>query len=138
MLDGDASYDPADVGKLYQALQIAPVACGARSVLVYDVKSFIHALGGSLISKLGSLLFLTWNPDICTGYWGFRGGALRQIRVTAAGFELEANLFTQCAKHHLKMQVVRVNYTKREGEAKLTTLDAWKILLRLLSDRFTS
>jgi glycosyltransferase involved in cell wall biosynthesis len=137
MLDGDASYDPREVGKLYKALQSSPVASGARSTVIFDPKSLIHTIGGSLISWLGSLLFLRWNPDICTGYWGFRGEALKKLRIDAQGFELEANIFTQAAKRGFGVAVVPVSYAKRAGEAKLTTLDAFKILLKLLKDRLS-
>ncbi len=87
---------------------------------------------------LGSLLFFTWNPDITSGYWGFRGSALRKMNITAEGFELEANLFGQASKRGLKTRCFPINYRKRLGEAKLSFVDALKIIPRLLHERLSA
>ncbi len=137
MLDGDASYDPHDVSKMARALETAPAAAGNRSLLIHDVTSLTHAIGGTLISWMGSLLFLRWNPDICTGYWGFRGSALKKLRITANGFDLEANLFSEAAKKGIACANVPVGYAKRKGVAKLTFIDALGIVVRLVQDRFS-
>jgi dolichol-phosphate hexosyltransferase len=138
MLDGDASYDPADLGKVYSALKTNSVVSGVRSTLAYDLKSATHVVGGTAISWFGSVLFMRYNPDICTGYWGFTGSALKSMKITASGFDLEANLFSEAAKRGLKATTVPVSYSKREGESKLTVADALKIVGRLAKDRFSN
>lgn len=138
MLDADASYDGSEVGKLAAALDSCDVVCGTRKILVHNPRSLVHVIGGQLISAFGSLLFLSWNPDITSGYWGFRGSALKKMRITAQGFDLEANLFAQAAKKGLKACCVPINYRKRLGEAKLSFLEALRILPRLLAERFSS
>ncbi len=139
MIDGDASYNPKEVGKLLKQMGRNDIVTGSRQILVHDFKSFIHVLGGQLISWLGSLLFWHWNPDICTGYWAFRGKALKKLKqkLTAKKFELEADLFTTACKLGLRHASVPVSYAKRKGESKLMFTDALKILLKIIEARFS-
>lgn len=137
MLDADATYSPSDAKKLVAELRAgADVACGSRKVLVYNLKSLFHAIGGRVITLLASLLFLKWHSDFTTGYWAFKGSALKKMQVTAQGFNLEANLFAETAKRNLSLIVVPVEYGKRVGTAKLSTFDAFKILFSLIKYRF--
>jgi len=137
MLDADASYDGSEIGVFAEKLDSCEVVYGSRKILVHNFTSFVHVVGGQLISVFGSVLFLQWNPDITSGYWGFRGSALKKMRITAQGFDLEANLFGQAAKKGLKACCVPINYRKRLGEAKLSFVDALKIIPRLLAERFS-
>ena len=138
MLDADASYSPQDAPTLVQKiLEGAEVASGNRAILVFNLRSLAHAIGGRAISLLASLLFLKWHPDFTSGYWAFRASALKKIRVVADEFDLEANLFAECAKRGLKLAIVPVSYQKRVGEAKLGSLDALKIFASLLKYRFS-
>ncbi|MBI3588089.1 glycosyltransferase [Candidatus Micrarchaeota archaeon] len=137
MLDADGSYSPAELGSFVAALRDCDVATGARPVFIHSLRSLFHVIGGSLISLLGSALYLHYNPDICTGYWGFRGSALVALApaITAKGFDLEADLFSQSAKKGLKMRLVPISYSKRVGKSKLSFPDGLKIVTRLLQDR---
>ncbi len=138
MLDADYTYSPADAKELIWAIRDgADVSSGKRKLLVYSPKSLLHAIGGKLISLLASLIFLKWHPDFTTGYWAFRGSALKKMSVSAQGFDLEANLFVQTAKKNLKLAIVPVDYRKRIGTAKLSSLDAFKILFSLIKYRFS-
>lgn len=137
MLDADATYSPADAKKLVAAVRSGTdVASGSRKVLVYNFKSLLHAIGGRVITLLASILFLKWHSDFTTGYWAFRGSALKKMQITAQGFNLEANLFAETAKRSLSLAIVPVEYGKRVGTAKLSTFDAFKILFSLLKYRF--
>jgi len=137
MLDADASYLPSDAPALVQKInQGYDVSSGCRKVLIYGLTSFIHALGGKLISLFASGLFFLWHPDVTTGYWAFSGRALKKMQLTSNGFDLEADLFAQTAKKGLSFATVRVDYQKRVGQAKLSYVDAFKIVLALLKYRF--
>jgi len=139
MIDGDASYNPEEVGKLLKQMGRNDIVTGSRQILIHGFRSFIHVLGGQLISWLGSLLFWHWNPDICTGYWAFRGKALKKLKqqLTAKKFELEADLFSTACKLKLSHTSVPVSYAKRKGESKLMFTDALKILLKIIEARFS-
>jgi dolichol-phosphate mannosyltransferase len=137
MLDADASYAGSEIMKIAAALKDADVVTGSRPPLIFGFRSFVHYIGGFLISVFASVLFLRWNPDITSGYWGFRGLALKKLDITSHGFELEANLFAQSAKKGLKAVCVPITYGKRVGTAKLSFLDALKIVPKLLSERLS-
>lgn len=139
MLDADASYDPTELGKIVKLLEEgAEVVAGTRMLSVYDARSFLHVFGAKTISFTGSVLFLKWNPDICTGYWGFRGSALKKLHITAEKFELEADLFAEACKKKVVFRTVPVSYRKRLGEEKLRAFsDGRKIILKLLQKRFS-
>lgn len=138
MIDGDASYKIADLKKILHALKTADVASGARQIFVDSPKRFMHLIGGTGISIIGSGLFLKFNPDICTGVWGFKGSALKKMKITAKGFELEANLFAQTAKKRLKFATVPIAYGARKGKEKLVFTDAFKIVAKLFQERLSS
>lgn len=137
-LDADATYLPEDLQKLVEEIgKGAEVASGKRAMLVYDLRSLVHSVGGRLFSLFASLLFFKWHPDVSTGYWAFSGRALKKINVTAEGFDLETNFFVECAKKNLRLSVVPVSYQKRVGVSKYNSFDALKILGWLLRYRFS-
>ncbi len=139
MIDGDASYNSLEVNKLLKGVkEDLDVVTGNRKLLIHDRTSFVHVVGNILISLFGSAIFLHWNPDICTGYWVFKGSALKKLKnkLTAKEFELEADLFSNICKIGLKHKTVKISYSKRKGESKLRVIDALKILRKLVSNRF--
>ncbi len=138
MIDGDASYQSGEVKKLLKDIQKFDVVTGKRQLLIHDLKSTVHVIGNFFVSMLGSIVYLHWNPDICTGYWAFRGSALKKLKkaLTAERFELEVDLFSNTAKLGLHHKTVPVSYLKRKGESKLHTRDVFFILKKLVSNRF--
>jgi len=137
MLDGDASYLPEELGLITSELREGnDVVLGTRAVLVHNFKSFAHWLGAKGISLVATILFFKRVPDVCTGYWGFTGNALKKLRVTAKRFDLEANLFAQSCKNGLRIKSIPISYKKRLGEAKLHVPDAFDIILHLFKQRF--
>jgi glycosyltransferase involved in cell wall biosynthesis len=136
MLDSDNSYDAADIDKFISSLKSCDVVTGNRVTIRYNPNDFIHYLGNKLISFGALVLFLRWNPDICTGYWGFRGSALKKMKIRSKGFDLEADLFCQIVKKELSHKIVPINYYTRVGERKLNYFDALIIVSRLVIERF--
>lgn len=139
MIDGDASYKSFEVDKLLKAMkEDLDIVTGRRKLLVHDKKSFVHVVGNILISLFGSAIFFHWNPDICTGYWLFRGKALKKLmhKITAKNFELEADMFSNMAKMKMKHRAVKISYSERKGQSKLRVMDAFKILKKLVANRF--
>jgi dolichol-phosphate mannosyltransferase len=138
MLDGDASYLPEEMHLITDELEKGnDVVMGTRAVLVHNFKSFFHWLGAAGISFVATVLFFKRVPDVCTGYWGFKGNALKNLNITAKRFDLEANLFSQACKQGLRIKSVSISYKKRLGEAKLHVSDALEIVLHLFKQRFS-
>jgi glycosyltransferase involved in cell wall biosynthesis len=137
MLDSDNSYDPKDVNKFIEALKGCDIVTGHRTTVRYNVNDLTHYIGNKIISFTGMLFFLKWNPDICTGYWGFRGSSLKRIKIKARGFDLESNLFCQIAKKRLRHRIIKIDYYPRVGLRKLKASDALVIIRRIITERFS-
>ncbi len=136
MLDGDLSYDPKYLKQISQLLDNYDIVAGWRKLAVYNPKDLLHIIGNKIISLIGSALYLNYNQDICTGYWGFKGSALKKLKIDALKFDLEANIFAQAIKKKLSFGHIWVDYKKRVGEAKLKTMDALFIISKLFKERF--
>ena len=140
MLDADASYDPADIPQVLEGLERggADVVSGYRKpkLMRIGVQNVFHFFGNKLISLVGFVLFGKWT-DICTGYWGFRGSALKELDIEADGFDLEADIFANVCKKRISYAHVPVSHRKRTGERKLKSTDAIIIIKRLFQERFS-
>lgn len=136
MLDGDASYAPSDLPKITELLDKGnDVVSGTRQLHLTTIRDAYHNLGNYAISAAGTILYLRY-ADVCTGYWGFKGGALKKLHITADSFDLEADLLTQTHAKRLKFATVPISYYPRLGESKLGARHGIKIIARLIKGRF--
>ncbi len=137
MLDADYTYDPLEVEKFVSEMKKGyDVVSGVRKHRISGIRSLVHLLGNAGLSIIGSLLFFRINPDICTGYWGFRGSALKKMSISAGGFDLEANLWTETCRNGLKHSAIKVNYRERVGESKLRAAEGITIARKFFKERF--
>jgi len=58
----------------------------------------LNVVGKYLLTWMASILHWTRITDVCTGYWGFRGEVVPNLRLLADGFDFEPELFTQVAR----------------------------------------
>ncbi len=137
MLDADCSYDSSAVNQFAAMLQEYDVITGFRHGQTYTLLDFSHYIGNKMISFLVLLMYGKWNPDICTGYWAFKGSALKKMNITADKFDLEADLFSEVCRKKLRHRHIDTKYFPRVGERKLKTSDALLIIKRLVVNRFT-
>ncbi len=144
MIDGDGTYLPEEIEKLID--DRFDVVMGRRPIFGHNsrnflefLKNFTHIIGNLGISLTGSVLYLNPTRDICTGYWIFKGSALKKLekKLTATHFELEADLFSCACKEKMKIKKVPIRYEKRLGESKLGFKDAFIIIAKLISNRFS-
>ena len=135
MLDADLSYDPADIPAVIAGLEDAEIVSGYRRARLEDI-DLLHFVGNKLIAFAGLVLFGKWT-DMCTGYWGFRGSALKRLDIRADGFDLEANIFASMCEKGISHKDVPVRHGKRAGKRKLKNTDAIIIVKRLFSERFS-
>lgn len=141
MLDADNTYNPRDVLPMMSLLENGhDVVMGSRlqGSMHEGAMTKRNRLGNVMLSSIASILFRRFVSDLCTGFWGFKGSALRKITVDARGFELEAQMFSRCAKSGLVIGEVPINYGCRNGDGtKLRSFSAGaRILLTLLTERF--
>lgn len=133
VLDGDGSYRPNYIPLFVNNLKNYDVVSGKRINLISN--NFFHYIGNKIISLVGFLLFGKY-MDICTGMWGFKGKTLKKLRISAEGFELEANIFTNIVKLNLKHKEIKIKCSKRIGKRKLRKIDGFRILCFLFKEKF--
>ncbi|RLJ00923.1 MAG: hypothetical protein DRP06_00785 [Candidatus Aenigmatarchaeota archaeon] len=68
--------------------------------------------------------------------WGFRGVVLKNMKISAKGFELEADLFINMCRLKLKFREILIDYLPRIGEEKLRESDGFRIIYFLTRKKF--
>lgn len=138
VMDADATYPPQEIPKILRTLKECDVVIGSRfkGKIARNAMSKINKLGNRCLTLLGNLLYGKGVSDMCSGMWGFRRNVYKEMEIKAPHFELEANFFTEAAKHGFKICEVPISYEKREGEAKLRISDGVSIGCFLIKNRF--
>ena len=65
-----------------------------RGKMEKHAMSPVNKIGNKILSLTASILFFKRTTDLCTGYWGFKIDSLKKLKLTAEGFNLEADLFS--------------------------------------------
>lgn len=143
MLDADNTYDPRDALAMMPLLEDGhDVVMGSRirGSPSDEAMTLKHLLGNKLLSGFASVLYGKRTSDLCTGFWGFKGRVLRNLPIDAKGFELEAQLFSRCARYGFVIGEVPISYGCRAGdETKLRSFSSgMNILYALFRERFIS
>ena len=139
MLDADYTY-PADyIPEMLDLLKDYPVVIGSRlkGVRLQGAMSNCNLLGNRLLSLLARILYRVPISDVCTGYWGFRGEVIPQLKLTAKKFTLEAEILSQVARLGYPIGEIPIHYRCSPTSSKLNPVgDAVKIALKLITAKF--
>lgn len=138
MLDGDGTYPSRYIADVVTALEKGcDVVLGSRFKGSIEKGSMtrLNYFGNVMLSQMASLLYLKPVTDLCTGMWGFDTQALKNMRLDSTHFDIEAEMFAECAKNGLKIGEVPIEYLSREGESKLIPMEAGFMILRKLVQR---
>jgi glycosyltransferase involved in cell wall biosynthesis len=140
MLDGDGSMDPGEIPRFMAALEEgADAVKGSRFVPGggSDDITLTRRVGNRLFCALANLLYRTRYTDLCYGYLAFRAERLAELDVQCEGFEVEALISVQIAKHGLRWtEVGSFERPRRHGHSNLRPLrDGLRILGILLRER---
>ncbi|MEM3422840.1 MAG: glycosyltransferase family 2 protein, partial [Candidatus Bilamarchaeaceae archaeon] len=139
MMDSDGSYSIKDISLIIEKLKEADVVIGSRlkGSIERGAMAEINRIGNIFLSFLASLIYGKQISDVCSGMWGFRKKAYKQLDIKAKHFELEVDLFANCAKKNFKIIEVPITYKKRTGKTKLNPfVDGTKIAFHLIKRRF--
>ena len=137
--DADLEYDPAQIPEMIQPIldDSAEVVFGTRQFGSHTAYSFWYVMGNRLISLTASALFDRYITDAYTCYKFFTRARYEQLRLTANGFEIEAELTGGLLRNHARVYEVPITYTARsraEGK-KIEPSDGVTGVLRLLRVR---
>ena len=140
MLDSDFTYPAGYITQMVELLEGGyDVVIGSRlngSVEQGAIKRF-NLIGNHLLAFLANMLYGTRVSDLCTGFWGFKVDVLRSLNLDAVGFELEANMLIEVAKHKYRVGEVPIQYRRRATISKLGSIRAgWRIGWKLIASRF--
>lgn len=141
LLDSDGTYPPESIPQLVGALgRESPVVLGSRlrGSINEGAMSSANYLGNRALSWFASFLFDTPISDVCSGMWAFRSDRLKSLGLTANGFELEADIFAECALRGIPIAEIPIRYDKRIGKPKLRFREGVKIAMALLKKRLQS
>jgi glycosyltransferase involved in cell wall biosynthesis len=140
MLDADYTYPAAYILDMLELLQGgSPVVTGSRLKGRWEKGAIngLNLIGNHLLTFMANILYRARTTDLCTGYWGLRGEVIPNLKLSADGFQLEAELFTQLAKRGYHIAELPIYYRRRANPPKLSSLrDGLRIGWTLLTNRF--
>jgi len=124
MIDGDDTYPIEMVTDMARLLKKYDVVIGSRlkGCIEPGAMSKLNVLGNTLLTLLARALFGINVTDVCTGLWGYRGNAIRRLELEAQGFDIEADMFSECARKGLSIAEIPIRYRARADQPKLSSL----------------
>ena len=136
LVDGDATYDPADAPLLVKTLFEGryDMVTGSRTGLKENSRKG-HLFGNKIFNRLYRTLFGSSFTDIFTGYRVLTRRFVKSFPAVSSGFEIEAELSVHASQLRLPVLEVPVSYGNRpEGsKSKLRTFsDGFEILKSML------
>ena len=115
----------------------ADVVFGTRRYAAHTAYSFWYVFGNWLMSVVASALFDRYITDAYTCYKFFTRGQYERLRLTANGFEIEAELAGGVLRSGARVTEVPISYRARSREEgkKISARDGVKGLARLFRIR---
>lgn len=139
LLDSDGTYPPEVIPQLVGALgDESPVVLGSRfrgSKMDDGAMSTLNYLGNRLLSTFATLLYGMPISDVCSGMWAFASDRLKSLDLTAKGFELEVDIYAECALRRIPIAEIPIRYHRRIGTGKLRFEEGFRIAFALLRKR---
>ena len=138
VVDGDDTYPIGVATEMTRLLQTHDVVIGSRlkGSIEPGAMTRLNVLGNTLLTLLARALFSISVTDVCTGLWGYRGDAIRRLELEAQGFDIEADMYSECARKGLRIAEIPIHYRARKDQPKLSSLrDGVKIGLFLCKRR---
>lgn len=140
MIDADYTYPATYIPEMLDLLRDGSnVVIGSRlkGKIEKGAMSPLNIIGNRLLTLMARILYRDKTSDLCTGFWGFRGEVLKDLNLSANGFDFEADLFIQISRRGHSIAHVPINYRRRPTKQKLNSFkDGFKIGWKLIRDRF--
>jgi glycosyltransferase involved in cell wall biosynthesis len=135
MIDGDDTYPPERITDFLRLLRTYDVVVGSRlkGRIEDGAMTRTNLFGNRILTLFARALFKKEITDVCSGFWGYRKHVIDRMDLVARGFEIEADMFVECARLRFSIGEVSIDYTKRIDKPKLSsTSDGLKIGFFLL------
>lgn len=126
LVDGDATYDPADAATMIQLLQSRnlDMVIGARKASESEAYRPGHQFGNRLLNRVVAELFGDGVSDLLSGYRAFSRRFVKSFPGLATGFEIETELTVHALELGLPLAEVETVYRSRPvgSNSKLATV----------------
>jgi glycosyltransferase involved in cell wall biosynthesis len=140
MLDADYTYPATYIPEMLDLLRDgSKIVIGSRlkGKMERGAMSRLNIIGNHLLTLMANTLYRGKTSDLCTGFWGFRGEVLKDLNLSADGFDFETDLFVQISRGGHSITHVPITYRRRPTKQKLNPLkDGFRIGCKLIRDRF--
>jgi dolichol-phosphate mannosyltransferase len=121
MVDGDATYDPADAPAMLEPLveRRAEHVIGDRFADMHDgAMTRLNRVGNRVINGAFSTVHGRDLQDILSGYRAFTRQSIERMELESDGFTIETEMAVECVKHRVPTAVVPVSYRPRPGASE--------------------
>jgi len=134
-MDGDASYDPRFIPKLFKRLANANLVLGCRGVRKFskdDLPRSVYQLGNHLWNLFFHSAGIKLKEPL-TGFRALRKRDWERLKLKSKGFEIEAEMNFRAIEEGFKIAEVPVPNLRRKGKSKfLTNPKAWLKVIKLI------
>lgn len=133
ILDGDGTYDPADLPRLLEALPGADMVVGLRQGGA-RWEGRIRRLAKEVLRRLANVLAGTRIPDLNSGFRVFRKGEVERFRpILPDGFSFTTTITLAYMTSGRRVRFVPIAYHPRRGASKIRPVrDTWAFVLLIL------
>ena len=138
MVDGDATYDPADAETMLE-----PLTRGYEHVIGNrfanmddDAMRALNGFGNRLINRAFGFVHGAEFEDILSGYRAFTTDSFHRLSLDSDGFTIETELAVECVKNGVETAVVPISYSARPEDSTTNLHPVWDggtIILTLYS-----
>lgn len=133
LLDCDQTYPPDELRRLLKFFPEYDFVSGVRDLRMIYPK--LHRLPNMFHTSFANLLFGSDIRDINSGMWALKPEKFHGL-VCALDFTFTVQLYLRAIKNKYKMKYVGINYSKRVGKSHIKVKDGFKIVARIISERF--
>ena len=138
MFDADQTYHPEDMLKMLPQLESGQIIVGNRltNQMHPHAMTTQNWIGNHLLTWSAVMLFGLEIHDVCSGYWIFDKEAIKKMNLNSMDFEIEAEMYAECAVANIQLRNYPIQYQPRIGQPKLGSIrDGSSILKKLIIRR---
>lgn len=131
MIDGDATYDPEEMGKVVDPVidNEAEHVIGWRKNREPGSIPMLNRAGNRIFNLITSFSTGVKVHDMLSGFRAFTKESLDYTATTQPGFGIETEMTFTAIENNVRLKEVEISYDERKGESKLHPVkDGWRII----------
>lgn len=144
-IDADGSHNPKDIPKLIKPIKngeadlvVASRAKGGSDEIKLDFEGLFRQIGSEIAAILVNFRWRANLTDIQNGFRAIRRETALGLNLKSNGFEIEEEMIMRCLKKRGRIkEVAGHEYQRKWGISKLSTIQAWRFILRLFKELFS-